>query len=319
MVPSPPVPNLLYMFDFVIDDLVIIRKNHCAPEEYATCVEFTFRSNLYINLCDREYGGCIDPKQARCAKCCIFPLDKPVTDEDRLLIHVYKKRTDRCKFLIGMTEMVVKPLFDEIDKTFEDQNTDWLMKRQDSLKGLPTLKGSNRDMLDRCECFNAGFRRREQLCPNYVVVKRMLPLFNLCNQQTGNMVLLLRLLCHGPTIVSQLHLVGNKFVPVEQPPDQHPCYILPEEREGNFPTTGYRYFSCNLDKLCPCDTCEDEFDRDCPTVPCMNKCKRIVEEYKPCGICGDVPLLPTRFVSRENLLAKRKCKKKPTQKRCCKT
>lgn len=300
MVTSPPVPNLLYMFDFVIDDLVIIRKNHCAPEEYSTCVEFTFRSNLYISLCDREYGGCIDPKQAKCAKCCIFPLDKPVTDEDRLFIHVYKKRTGRCKFLIGMTEMAVKPLFDEIDKTFEAENTDWLTKRQDSLKGLPTLRGSNRDMLDRCECFNVGFRRQEQLCPNYVVVKRLLPLFNLCHQQTGNMVLLLRLLCHGPTIVSQLHRVGNKFVPVELPPDQHPCYIPPEEREGNPLTTGYRYFSCNLDKLCPCDTCEDEFDRG-KFLWCWFGVR--YSSTNPNDLCAPqtAPLCPVRISVRELL------------------
>lgn len=258
---APPVPQLLYMFDFVVDDLVIIRKNHCAPEEYSTCVEFTFRSNLYINLCDREYGSCVNPKQPKCGKCSIFPLDRPVTNDDRLLIHVYKKRTDRCKFLIGMTDMEVKPLFDQIDKKFNEENADWLTKRQENLKNLPRIKNSNRDMMDTCKCFNAGFRRLEQLCPNHVVVKRMLPLFNLCSQQTGNMVLILRLLCYGPTIVSSLQKVGNKFVAAPRPLYEHPCYIIPEERDGKHPTKGYRYFACNLDKLCPCDYCEDEFER----------------------------------------------------------
>ncbi|XP_064539942.1 uncharacterized protein LOC135429549 [Drosophila montana] len=310
------IPHLLYMFDFVVDDLVITRRNHCAPEEYSTCVELTFRSSVYANICDREYGGCIEPKQPQCGKCCIFALESPITEEDRLLVHVYKKRTDRCKFLIGFGEVKVKPLFDKIDKEFNTENWGWRSKRQDNMINLPLLKGSNRDLLDTCECFNAGFQRLEQLCPSYTMAKRMLPLFNICQQQTGNMVLIMRLLCHGPTIVSHFRKIGNKMVPTPRPADQHPCYIIPAERDGKRPTKGYRYFACNEDKLCPYDICEDEFDRDCPTVPCKYRCKRIVEHYRPCGDCADVDIFP-RFASYENLLVKRQQQMVNNQKTIC--
>lgn len=45
--------NFLYMFEVVVDDLLITRQNLCAPEEYPTCTELTFRSSMYMCICDR--------------------------------------------------------------------------------------------------------------------------------------------------------------------------------------------------------------------------------------------------------------------------
>lgn len=52
--------NFLYMLEFVVDDLLITRPNLCAPEEYPTCTEITFRS-VFLNIRDRENGSCVNP------------------------------------------------------------------------------------------------------------------------------------------------------------------------------------------------------------------------------------------------------------------
>ncbi|XP_034105900.1 uncharacterized protein LOC117569020 [Drosophila albomicans] len=336
--------GLIFMLDFVIDDLLITRQNLCAPEEYPTCVEFTFRSSVFVSICDREYGSCVNPKQPKCCKCCIFALDSPVTDKDRLLIHVYKKRTMRCKFLIGLTELPMKPIFDRVRESFDIENPNWEKIWQDQLDKLPKMKGQNKVSLDNCACYDPGFERREQLCPTAETTKRLLPLFNLCKQQTGNMVLVMRLLCNGPAIVSTFALgqsvcsrnpkcpdpccpppscppqpcpsCGKMKPPCPEdpccasatggpmdtgkkcgskcPPCPPPVCTMPDPcaKEEDSPKKCLRYFACNLDKMCPCDYCEDEFDRECPTVP-TKRCKSVIEQrLQPCGPCGGVPAHP---------------------------
>lgn len=300
------------MLEFVIDDLVIVRQNLCAPEEYPTCVEISFRSNVFLSICDRDFGNCVNPKQPKCGKCCIFALDTPVTDKDRLMLHVYKKKTSRCKFLIGMTSMPMQPIFDRVKTSFDAENPGWEKIWTDQAEGLPTLKGPNKDALDNCACYDPGLERREQLCPTSELTKRLLPLFNLCKQQTGNIVIKMRLLCNGPAIVSCFAL-NTSFCsrnpkcppdpcckppcpspcppPCESPPpcdpcgepccpspnpmdfckkccrskcppclpmcvQEDPCYSPPPKIPKCL-----RYFACNLDKMCPCEYCEDEFDR----------------------------------------------------------
>ncbi|XP_017861148.1 PREDICTED: uncharacterized protein LOC108612701 [Drosophila arizonae] len=299
------LPELLYMFEFVIDDLIIIRKNLCAPDEYPTCVEFTFRSNVYVTLCDREYGACVDESEPRTGKCCIFPLKGEVKDNERLYVNIYKKRTDCCKFLIGMAEMEVKPLFDylnDIDQT----DTNWLNPQY--TVDLPKFGDTRRKSLNTVACFDPGLQRMEQLCPSFINVKNMLPIFNLYNQQIGNIVLKLRLLCHGPTIVAEVFKKGNKMVAAPRRPDQDICYVVPEERGVVLPPKGHRYFARNANKLCPCDTCEDEFDRPCPTVPAKIHPKRIVKYKKVCKECAGVAMFP-EFISYENIHANHKVKK----------
>ncbi|KAH8415623.1 hypothetical protein KR222_006740, partial [Zaprionus bogoriensis] len=219
--------SLIYMFEFVVDDLVIVRQNLCAPEEYPTCVEITFRSSVFLSICDREYGSCVNPKQPKCGKCCIFALDSPVTDKDRLLIHVYKKRTSRCKFLIGLTDMPMKPIFDRVRESFDAENLNWEKIWTDQVINMPKLKGPNKDVMDNCACYDPGFERREQLCPTSEITKRLLPLFNLCKQQTGNIVIKMRLLCNGPAIVSAFAL--NSPVCSRNPkcPECPPCAPKP--------------------------------------------------------------------------------------------
>lgn len=251
-------PELLYMFEFVIDDLVIIRKNYCAPEEYPTCVEFVFRSNVCVTICDREYGACLDRTKPMCGKCCIFPMSGKIDDDERLQISVYKKRSDCCKFLIGMAEMKVKPLFDylnEIDK----QETNWL--DNDVSFDLPEFGSNKSHVLDMGECFDAERRRAEQLCPSLVNSKKMLPIFNAYNQQIGNIMLLLRLLCHGPRIVAEIYKKGTRMVGAPRRPSRNICYVPPAERGVHVHPRAYRYFAKNTDKLCPCEICEDELDR----------------------------------------------------------
>ncbi|EDV96012.1 GH15443 [Drosophila grimshawi] len=357
--------SLIYMFEFVIDDLLITKQNLCAPEEYPTCVEITFRSNVFLSICDREFGTCVNPKQCKCGKCVIFALDSPITDKDRLLIHVYKKKTNRCKFLIGLTELPMKPIFDRVKESFDAENINWDKNWVEQLQDLPKMKGPNKDALDNCSCYDTGYERREQLCPTSELTKRLLPLFNLCKQQTGNMVLIMRLLCNGPVIVSQFslnHSICSRN-PVCPPPCCEPCPpkpcptpscpscgkikvccdpppCCPEDpcdpccnATGNTNATGgpmdtskkcckgrcppcpppqcvqpdpcylpspasmkqkcLRYFACNLDKMCPCEYCEDEFDRECPTVPSKRRCKSEIEQrLEPCGPCSGVPAHP---------------------------
>ncbi|XP_023169981.2 uncharacterized protein LOC111598796 [Drosophila hydei] len=345
--------TLIYMLEFVIDDLLITRQNLCAPEEYPTCVEITFRSTVFVSICDREYGACVNPKAPKCCKCCIFALEAPVTDKDRLLIHVYKKKTSRCKFLIGLTELPMKPIFDRVKESFDAENVNWEKIWSEQLQHVPKLKGTNREILDNCACYDRGNERREQLCQTSEITKRLLPLFNLCKQQTGNIVLIIRLVCNGPSLVSSFPLntsicsrnpvcpppcspcppcgkskpccdpprcpedpcdpccgggsasatggpmdTGKKCCKGTCPPCPQPCCVQkdPCQRPKEEPKKCLRYFACNLDKMCPCDMCEDEFDRECPTVPSKQPCKSVIEQrLQPCGPCGGVPEHP-RFV-----------------------
>ncbi|XP_030375345.1 uncharacterized protein LOC115624683 [Scaptodrosophila lebanonensis] len=343
--------NFLYMFEFVVDDLLITRQNLCAPEEYPTCCEITFRSSVFVSICDREYGSCVNPCQPKCGKCCMFSLESPVTDKDRVLIHVYKKRTDRCKFLIGLSDLAAKPIFDRVNESFQAENPNWEKILNEHINNMPKMRQASKNPLDNCACYERAMERKEQLCPTSELSKRLLPLFNLCKMQTGNIVLIMRLVCNGPAIVSSFPFnrvcsrnpkcpepcpscpscgkapknagggqicpppsscgggcgggaggagaaaaagAGGKKCrgkcrspsPVCVQPD--PCYKPDDE-----PMKCLRYFACNLDKMCPCDYCEDEFDRACPTVPQKKKKLSPIEQrLEPCNPCGGIPSMP---------------------------
>ncbi|XP_075162163.1 uncharacterized protein LOC142234846 [Haematobia irritans] len=194
--------NFLYMFEFVIDDLLITRPNHCAPEEYPTCCEISFRNSVFVSICDREYGHCVNPNGPKCGKSCIFSLEKPIQDVDRLMIHVYKKKTETCKFLLGFTDMPIKGLFDKVMENFHVENPNWENVMQKHLQTMPVVgvKPKCPDIVDN-DCDEETMGRREQLCPTSELTKRLLPLFNLKGCQTGNIVMLIRLVANGPAMV----------------------------------------------------------------------------------------------------------------------
>ncbi|XP_001352461.2 uncharacterized protein [Drosophila pseudoobscura] len=199
----PGKNSFLYMFEFVVDDLLITRQNLCAPEEYPTCTEISFRSSVFLSVCDREYGACVNPCGPKCGKCCLFTLESPVTDKDRIQVHVYKKRTESCKFLIGLSDLAAKPIFERVNESFDAENPNWSKALQLHLQKMPKLRSPNKEMpQDDCYCYEPHSGRREQWCPTSELSKRLLPLFNLCNMQTGNIVLIMRLVCNGPAIVS---------------------------------------------------------------------------------------------------------------------
>ncbi|XP_016984136.1 uncharacterized protein LOC108048152 [Drosophila rhopaloa] len=192
--------NFLYMLEFVVDDLLITRQNLCAPEEYPTCTEITFRS-IFLNICDRENGTCVSPCSPKTGKCALFTLDTPITDEDVMNIHVYKKRSEGCKFLLGLTELKMKPIFDRVKKEFDSVNINWEENVMTHVSRLPRIRGPCKK-INTCDCFEKHKTRLEAWCPTSEITKRMLPLFNLCKMQTGNIVLILRLVCNGPSVVS---------------------------------------------------------------------------------------------------------------------
>ncbi|KAH8322672.1 hypothetical protein KR059_002814 [Drosophila kikkawai] len=350
--------NFLYMLEFVVDDLLITRQNMCAPEEYPTCTEITFRSSVYVNICDREVGTCVNPNSPKCGKCALFTLESPITNKDKLQVHVYKKRTESCKFLIGLTEVAVKPIFDRVKESFDAENPDWEGAMMGHVAQLPKMKGPNsKGLLDNCACYEKLNERHEQWCPTSELSKRLLPLFNLCKMQTGNIVLIMRLVCNGPTIVSTFpfsRICSRNPKPLPCPPPCEPCPCSPCDPcdpcdPPPMTATGgpmnkckpckpcqkpplrkckmvdpcaprvepiakcLRYYACNVDKLCPTDYCEDEFDRECPTVP-SKRCpplSPIEQKLQKCGPCGGIPPYP-RFIQERmtaDLLGKPKDEK----------
>ncbi|XP_020812362.1 uncharacterized protein LOC110187310 [Drosophila serrata] len=336
--------NFLYMFEFVVDDLLITRQNLCAPEEYPTCTEITFRSSVYVSICDREVGCCVNPSSPKCGKCALFTLESPITDKDKLLVHVYKKRTESCKFLIGLTEVAIKPIFDRVKESFDAENPNWENAMLGHVAQLPRMKGPNsKGLLDNCSCYEKLNERHEQWCPTSELSKRLLPLFNLCKMQTGNIVIIMRLVCNGPTIVSSFPFSRicsrNPKSPPPCPPGEpcdpcdpcgpsdpcaaaatatggpmnksNPCCPPPPTRKCRMAdpcaprvepvAKCLRYYACNVDKLCPTDYCEDEFDRECPTVP-TKRCppSPIEKKLQKCGPCGGIQPHP-RFIQERQV------------------
>lgn len=114
--------NYLYMFEFVVDDLLITMMNECAPEEYPTYVEMSFRSQCYVSICDQEEGGCMEAT-CRNGKCALFALDEELVENDTLFVHVYKRRPGKkCKFLLGMASVPVYTLFKKVTRHFHEEN-----------------------------------------------------------------------------------------------------------------------------------------------------------------------------------------------------
>ncbi|KAH8379578.1 hypothetical protein KR009_005791 [Drosophila setifemur] len=326
--------NFLYMFEFVVDDVLITRQNMCAPEEYPTCTEISFRSMVYINICDREVGTCVNPCSPKCGKSCLFTLDGPITEKDKLMVHVYKKKTESCKFLIGLSELAVKPIFERVKESFDLENPNWEGAMMHHSDNLPKMKGPNsKGLLDNCACYERVNERHEQWCSTSELSKRLLPLFNLCKMQTGNMVLIVKLVCIGPSIVSSFPfsrvcsrnpkcpepcpepccgpcnetatggpMDKSKGCKGSSPPPEPRCCTMvdPCAKRDDKPPRCLRYFSCNLDKMCPCDCCEDEFDRECPPGP--PRPSPIEKKLQKCGPCGSIPAYP-RYIQEQKAKA----------------
>lgn len=110
------------MFEFVVDDLLITTLNECAPEEYPTYVEMTFRSQCYVSICDQEQGGCMEAT-CRNGKCALFALTEAVAENDQLFVHVYKRRPGKkCKFLLGLAAVPVHDMFRKVTRHFHEEN-----------------------------------------------------------------------------------------------------------------------------------------------------------------------------------------------------
>jgi len=103
-------------------------------------------------------------------------------------IHVYKKRTESCKFLLGLAELPMKPIFDRVKREFDLQNINWEDNVMTHVSRLPRIRGPCKKTNDCVTCYEKHRERREQWCPTSELTKRMLPLFNLCKMQTGNIV-----------------------------------------------------------------------------------------------------------------------------------
>ncbi|KAL5293170.1 hypothetical protein ACFFRR_011752 [Megaselia abdita] len=119
--------NYLYMFEFVVDDLLITTMNECAPEEYPTYVEMSFRSQCYVSICDQEEGGCMEAT-CRNGKCALFALDEELAENDTLFVHVYKRRPGKkCKFLLGLAAVPVYAMFKKVTRHFHEENPSLVM------------------------------------------------------------------------------------------------------------------------------------------------------------------------------------------------
>uniref|UniRef100_A0A1A9V5J9 Transcriptional cofactor Bfc domain-containing protein n=1 Tax=Glossina austeni TaxID=7395 RepID=A0A1A9V5J9_GLOAU len=194
--------NFLYMFEIVVDDLLVTKPNYCAPEEFPTCCEVSFRNSVFLSICDREFGQCVNPTAPKCGKCCLFSLDAPVSDADKLLVHVYKKKMHSCKFLIGCTDMPIKGLFDKVMESFNTENPKWEETIKKHMSNVPNPLDPKPSQIVDNDGDDDSVGRREQMCPTSDMTKRLLPIFNLKGTQTGNIVLIIRLVANGPTIVS---------------------------------------------------------------------------------------------------------------------
>lgn len=218
------------MFEFIIDDLIIAHPNHCAPAEYSTCVEINFRNNVYVNICDSDYVG----YRIKRGKRCIFTMVRPITENDRLIIQVSKRKNVRnesnIKFILGTADVEVASLFETVNHKFKHENVDWFERRQNHLKKMPNLDTTTKDILDGCECYEVSDHRYEEMIPIYEITKRMVPLFNLCQYQTGNIFMIISLHCLGPSIIG---LTRN--ISVMPPPHLCPFddiyFVNPEDRK----------------------------------------------------------------------------------------
>uniref|UniRef100_A0A1B0G0X9 Transcriptional cofactor Bfc domain-containing protein n=1 Tax=Glossina morsitans morsitans TaxID=37546 RepID=A0A1B0G0X9_GLOMM len=160
------------------------------------------RNSVFLSICDREFGQCVDPTAPKCGKCCLFSLDAPVSDADKMLVHIYKKKTNKCKFLVGCTDMPIKGLFDKVMENFNVENPNWEETTKKHISNIPhPLEPKPSQIVDN-DCDDDSVGRREQMCPTSEMNKRLLPIFNLKGAQTGNVVLIIRLVANGPAIVS---------------------------------------------------------------------------------------------------------------------
>lgn len=195
--------GMMYMIDFVIDDLIIARRNRCAPSEYSTCVEISLRNNVYVNICDSDY---VKGQKDR-GKRVIFALSKPIMADDRILIQVTKrkkKNMGKVKFMIGSSDIEIESLFDAVDHKFKHENLDWYDRCITHLRTMPRLNTKSKGPIDVCECFEVPDPRYEELTPVFESRKVMVPIFNLCQYQTGNVLIKIILYCIGPSVVGTI-------------------------------------------------------------------------------------------------------------------
>lgn len=231
------------MIDFVIDDLIIARRNRCAPSEYSTCVEISLRNNVYVNICDSDYAK----GQKHRGKRVIFALSKPIMSDDRLLIQVTKKKKDtkgKVKFMIGTSDIEIESLFDTVDHKFKHENLDWYDRCITHLRTMPRLNTTSKGPMDVCECFEVPDPRYEELSPVFEARKVMVPIFNLCQYQTGNVLIKIILYCIGPSVVGTL----TYNLPEPSPK------LCPYEYVGNV-----RPYGCvSKRNTCSCSECGDK-------------------------------------------------------------
>lgn len=207
------IRGMMYMFEFIVEDLIIAHPNHCAPVEFTTSVEINFRNNVYLNICDSDYFGL----RVKRGKRCIFTVLRQITEDDRLIIQVSKKRKVRnqgnIKFILGTADAEVKSLFDTVDTKFKNENIDWYERRQNHLMKRPTMDTEKKSILDNCECYEVSDHRYEEMTPIFEKTKRLVPLFNLCQKQTGNILMIISLHCLGPSI-----MCFTRTMPTPPPP-----------------------------------------------------------------------------------------------------
>lgn len=201
------------MFEFIVEDLIIAHRNQCAPAEYSTSVEIHFRNNVYVNICDSDYFG----QRVKRGKRCIFTMLRQITEDDRLIIEVSKKKKVRnegnIKFILGTGDAEVKSLFNTVDNNFRNENVDWYERRQNHLAKRPTMDTVKESILDNCECYEVSNYRYEEMTPIFEKTKRMVPLFNLCESQTGNICIIISLHCLGPSIMGITRSMPTPPVP----------------------------------------------------------------------------------------------------------
>lgn len=155
--------HYLYTIEFLVQNLTITKGNICAPQSYPVNAEFKFRRGLFVSIPQSDFGAVVDktnpPRSSQVSgyyddyeysndrnnrksgRCCAFTLDRPLDSNEALDIRVYKKKSDKCKFLIGMAELPLSNQFQELmDKFFalnKGQFYNTLKQRHRDVAGSP--------------------------------------------------------------------------------------------------------------------------------------------------------------------------------------
>lgn len=195
--------NFLYALECLVEHISITRPNECAPEEYPTCVEISFRSNIFLSVCETNLEN---KNRIKSGKSCLFALDKPVTNNDKLEISLFKKKIEKCKFLIGSTDIAIKSMFDKVIENFKKINSKIIDNN--------AISKDNKKQTDQ---ESSGFvKGKEDFIPASEVIKRLLPLFDAKGRQSGSIIIFLRLSCIGPIVTSTFTICDTKSNKIPQ-------------------------------------------------------------------------------------------------------